>query len=215
LLYLPPVIILAKMINDIKEIFEAEARAVLNIPVTENFDRACDLIHTAVHRKKGKVVASGMGKAGQIALNIATTFSATGTPAIFLHPSDAQHGDLGVIQPDDILLLVSNSGKTREIIELYELVKMLGYHLGVIVITGSPDSELGNYADVTISTGHPGEVCPLGLTPTTSTTVMTVIGDALVVLMMKKIGFSAGDYAKRHHGGYLGVKSRDAAKNGM
>jgi arabinose-5-phosphate isomerase len=203
------------MINDIKEIFEAEARAVLNIPVTDNFDKACDLIHNAVHRKKGKVVASGMGKAGQIALNIATTFSATGTPAIFLHPSDAQHGDLGVIQPDDILLLVSNSGKTREIIELYELVKMLGYHPGVIVITGNPDSELGNHADVTISTGHPGEVCPLGLTPTTSTTVMTVIGDALVVLMMKKIGFSAADYAKRHHGGYLGVKSRDAAKNGM
>ncbi|HJZ40237.1 MAG TPA: SIS domain-containing protein [Bacteroidales bacterium] len=203
------------MINDIKEIFEAEARAVLNIPVTDNFTKACDLIHDAVHIKKGKVVASGMGKAGQIALNIATTFSATGTPAIFLHPSDAQHGDLGVIQPDDILLLVSNSGKTREIIELYELVKMLGYHLGVIVITGNPDSELGNNADVTISTGHPREVCPLGLTPTTSTTVMTVIGDALVVLLMKKIGFSAGDYAKRHHGGYLGVKSRDAANNGM
>jgi arabinose-5-phosphate isomerase len=94
-----------------------------------------------VHIKKGKVVASGMGKAGQIALNIATTFSATGTPAIFLHPSDAQHGDLGVIQPDDVLLLVSNSGKTREIIELYELVKMLGYHLGVIVTTGNPESE--------------------------------------------------------------------------
>ena len=208
-----PVIPLATMIDDIKEIFEAEAQAVLNIPITGNFNKACDLIHEAVHVKKGKVVASGMGKAGQIALNIATTFSSTGTPAIFLHPSDAQHGDLGVIQPDDVLLLVSNSGKTREIIELYALVKMLGYQLRVIVITGTPDSELGNLADITISTGHPKEVCPLGLTPTTSTTVMTVIGDALVVMMMKKIKFTAADYAKRHHGGYLGVKSRTAANN--
>jgi arabinose-5-phosphate isomerase len=112
-----------------------------------------------------------------------------------------------------VLLLISNSGKTREIIELFNLVRMLGYDMSVIVITGSPDSELGNLAHVTISTGNPAEVCPLGLTPTTSTTVMTVIGDALVVLMMKRIGFTAADYAKRHHGGYLGVKSRDAAKN--
>jgi arabinose-5-phosphate isomerase len=200
--------------DTIKEIFEAEARAVLNIPVTGNFGKACDLIYNAVHRNKGKVVVSGMGKAGQIALNIATTFSATGTPAVFLHPSDAQHGDLGVIQPNDILLLISNSGKTREVLELFNLVKMLGYTIDVVVITGSPDSELGNLAQVTISTGNPAEVCPLGLTPTTSTTVMTVIGDALVVLMMKRIGFTAADYAKRHHGGYLGVKSRDAAKNG-
>jgi arabinose-5-phosphate isomerase len=147
-------------------------------------------------------------------LNIATTFSATGTPAIFLHPADAQHGDLGVIQPNDILLLVSNSGKTLEILELCELTQKLGYSMKKIVITGNPDSDLGHLADVTISTGHPREVCPLGLTPTTSTTVMTVIGDALVVIMMKRIGFSATEYAKRHHGGYLGIKSRHAAQNG-
>jgi arabinose-5-phosphate isomerase len=202
------------MIDSVKEIFEAEARAVMNIPALESFEKACDLIFDAVHNRKGKVVASGMGKAGQIALNIASTLSATGTPAVFLHPSDAQHGDLGVIQPHDVLLLVSNSGKTREIIELCNLVKMLGYHLGVVVITGNIDSELGNLADITIFTGNPPEVCPLGLTPTTSTTVMTVIGDALVVLMMKRIGFTAADYAKRHHGGYLGVKSRDAARKG-
>jgi arabinose-5-phosphate isomerase len=201
------------MINEVKKIFEAEANAVLNIPVSDNFGKACDLIYEAVHINKGKVVASGMGKAGQIALNIATTFSATGTPAVFLHPSDAQHGDLGVIQQSDILLLVSNSGKTLEIIELCDLTKNLGYNLKIIVITGNPDSELGNLADITISTGHPQEVCPLGLTPTTSTTVMTVIGDALVVILMKKIGFTAAQYAKRHHGGYLGIKSRHAAQN--
>lgn len=202
------------MINEVKKIFEAEANAVLNIPVSDNFSKACDLIYEAVHINKGKVVASGMGKAGQIALNIATTFSATGTPAVFLHPSDAQHGDLGVIQQNDILLLVSNSGKTLEIIELCDLTKNLGYNLKIIVITGNPDSDLGNLADITISTGHPQEVCPLGLTPTTSTTVMTVIGDALVVILMKRIGFTAAQYAKRHHGGYLGVKSRHAAQNG-
>jgi arabinose-5-phosphate isomerase len=201
------------MINEVRKIFEDEARAVMNIPISENFGKACDLIYEAVHLNKGKVVASGMGKAGQIALNIATTFSATGTPAIFLHPSDAQHGDLGVIQPNDILLLVSNSGKTLEIIELCDLVKNLGYTLKIIVITGNPDGILGNFADVTINTGHPQEVCPLGLTPTTSTTVMTVIGDALVVILMKRIGFTAAEYAKRHHGGYLGMKSRHAAQN--
>jgi arabinose-5-phosphate isomerase len=201
------------MINEIRKIFEAEAHAVLNIPVSDNYSLACDLIYDAVHINKGKVVASGMGKAGEIAHNIATTFSATGTPAVFLHPSDAQHGDLGIIQQNDILLLVSNSGKTLEIIELCDLAKNLGYKMKIIVITGNPDSDLGNLADVTISTGHPGEVCPLGLTPTTSTTVMTVIGDALVVVMMKRIGFTAVDYAKRHHGGYLGMKSRHAAQN--
>ena len=200
--------------DEIRKIFEAEANAVMNIPITDSFSHACDLIVEAVHHNKGKVVASGMGKAGQIALNIATTFSATGTPAIFLHPSDAQHGDLGVIQPNDILLLVSNSGKTLEIIELCDLVKNLGYTLKIIVITGNPDSDLGNRADVTISTGHPQEVCPLGLTPTTSTTVMTVIGDALVVILMKRLGFTAAEYAKRHHGGYLGIKSRHAAQKG-
>jgi len=203
------------MINEIRKIFEAEAHAVLNIPASGNFNSACDMIYEAVHINNGKVVASGMGKAGQIALNIATTFSATGTPAVFLHPADAQHGDLGVIQQNDILLLVSNSGKTLEIIELCELAKRSGYNTKIIVITGNADSDLGHLAEVTISTGHPQEVCPLGLTPTTSTTVMTVIGDALVVLMMKRIGFTAADYAKRHHGGYLGIKSRHAAQNGM
>ncbi len=202
------------MTEEVRKIFEDEAKAVLNIPVTDNYQAACDLIHEAVHVNGGKVVASGMGKAGQIALNIATTFSATGTPAVFLHPSDAQHGDLGVIQKKDILLLISNSGKTLEIIELCDLVKNLGYNTRIIVITGNTDSELGHRAEVTISTGHPQEVCPLGLTPTTSTTVMTTIGDALVVLMMKRIGYTAADYAKRHHGGYLGIKSRHAALNG-
>jgi arabinose-5-phosphate isomerase len=200
------------MKEEMQRIIEAEANAIRNIPVHENIGTAIDLIYHAVHIKGGKVVASGMGKAGQIALNIATTLSSTGTPSVFLHPSDAQHGDLGVISKNDVLLLVTNSGKTREILELYELSKGLVNHIPVIVITGNPYSPLGSIADVTIHTGGPEEVCPLGLTPTTSTTAMTVIGDVLVVLLMKKIGFTADDYAKRHHGGYLGFRSRDASK---
>ena len=198
------------MIEEIKALLRKEAEAINNIPVNGNFHQAVDLIHKCVHMNNGKVIASGMGKGGQIAINIATTFSSTGTPAIFLHPSDAQHGDLGVIQENDVLLLVSNSGKTREIIELVGLAKRLHIGLPLIVITGNPEGDLAQQADVILHTGHPEEVCPMGLTPTTSTTTMTVIGDILVVLMMKKIGFKPADYAKRHHGGYLGIKSRNS-----
>jgi arabinose-5-phosphate isomerase len=196
------------MIERVREVLRHEAQSIENIPATGNFAKATELIHRHVHEGRGKLVTSGMGKAGQIALNIATTFSSTGTPAVFLHPSDAQHGDLGVIQPDDVLLLVSNSGKTREIIELVYLANRLHSELPLIVITGKAESELARAADVCLLTGDPAEVCPLGLSPTTSTTVMTVIGDALIVLMMEKIGFTNEAYSRRHHGGYLGSVSR-------
>lgn len=201
------------MEETIRKVIEHEAKAVLNIPVEEGFVKAIDLIYESVHQKKGKLVASGMGKAGQIAANIATTFSSTGTPAVFLHPSDSQHGDLGVVQENDVLLFISNSGKTREIIELVELANRLHPGLPLILISSNKEGELVQKADAFIYTGNPQEVCPLGLTPTTSTTIMTVIGDALVVSMMMKIGFTAEDYAKRHHGGYLGDKSRAQAEN--
>lgn len=145
-------------------------------------------------------------------MNIATTFCSTGTPAVFLHPSEAQHGDLGILQENDLLLLISNSGKTREIIELTALAEGLNPALKKIVITGNPDSPLAKAADICIATGHPAEVCPLGMTPTTSTTVMTVIGDILVVETMKCTGFTIEDYSKRHHGGYLGERSRELSK---
>ncbi|MBN2214780.1 MAG: SIS domain-containing protein [Bacteroidales bacterium] len=203
------------MKESILQLLNAEAEAIRKIPVEESFDKALEMIHTSVHINHGKLIASGMGKAGQIAINIATTFSSTGTPAVFLHPSDAQHGDLGVIQENDILLLISNSGKTREIIELVQLARNLVHHIPVILITGNPENELSHLADTIIYTGNPDEVCPLGLTPTTSTTTMTVIGDVLVVMMMRKIGFTAGDYAKRHHGGYLGHKSRIVTINNL
>jgi arabinose-5-phosphate isomerase len=204
------------MIEKVREIFRKEANAIENIPVTESFEAAVELIYQHVHEKNGKLVTSGMGKAGQIAHNIATTFSSTGTPSIFLHPSEAQHGDLGILQENDILLAISNSGKTREIIELIDLKNNLYPQIPVIVITSNGTSPLAQKADCFILTGAPEEVCILGLTPTTSTTMMTVIGDALVVLLMTKINFNADDYAKRHHGGYLGMKSREiSGKNNL
>lgn len=199
--------------ENISSILEQEAAAVRNIPVTSGYEEAVDLIVKQVHDCGGKLVTSGMGKAGQIAMNIATTFSSTGTPAFFLHPSEAQHGDLGIVRNNDIMLLISNSGKTRELLELVELTRGLAPDMQFIVITSNPESPLAQEATVCLPTGAPAEVCPLGLTPTTSTTVMTVIGDILVVSTMKRINFSNTDYAKRHHGGYLGLKSREQSKN--
>lgn len=202
------------MINEnISAILEQEAEAVRNIPVSTGYEEAVTLIVKQVHGIGGKLITSGMGKAGQIAMNIATTFSSTGTPASFLHPSEAQHGDLGIVRDNDIMLLISNSGKTRELLELVELTRGLVPHIPFIVITSRADSPLAAEATVCLETGAPKEVCPLGLTPTTSTTVMTVIGDILVVGTMKRIHFSNKDYAKRHHGGYLGSKSREQSKN--
>ena len=195
-----------------REILEAESRAILNIPVSDAYDRAVELIVEHVHRRGGKLVTSGMGKAGQIAMNIATTFSSTGTPAVNLHPSESQHGDLGVLQPNDVMLLISNSGKTREIMELITLAHNLYPQVPIIGITGNATSPLAEAADVLLHTGGAPEVCPLGLTPTTSTTMMTVIGDVLVVNVMKVTGFTRADYALRHHGGYLGHVSQTKDK---
>lgn len=194
-------------------IIDAESRAIASIPVTDAYADAVALIVKHVHTLGGKLVTSGMGKAGQIALNIATTFSSTGTPAVNLHPGEAQHGDLGILQPNDILLLISNSGKTREIVDLVNLAHGLYAGMPIIVITGNTDSPLAKAADVTLFTGGAPEVCPLGLTPTVSTTVMTVIGDILVVNTMHAIGFDREQYAKRHHGGYLGATARGEISN--
>jgi len=194
--------------SKIAQLIQEEIKAIQNIPIDGIIEYVIEIIYKNVHIKGGKVIISGMGKAGQIGVNIATTLSSTGTPALFLHPSEAQHGDLGVIQKNDVLFLISNSGKTREIIEIELLVKQLHKKIPVIALTGSKSSPLSNVADINLYTGNPKEICPLGLTPTTSTTVMTVVGDILVVGMMDKIGFTKQEYAKRHHSGYLGAKAK-------
>ncbi|MDR3129114.1 MAG: SIS domain-containing protein [Tannerellaceae bacterium] len=201
-------------LQDITHLLEQEACAVRNIPIIPAYEEAVNLIVSHVHGRGGTLITSGMGKAGQVAVNVSTTFSSTGTPSYFLHPSEAQHGDLGILRPNDVLLLISNSGKTRELIELLALSRGIVPSIPSIAITSNPDSPIGREATFCLPTGAPTEVCPLGLTPTTSTTVMMVIGDILVVNTMHRIGFSNDDYALRHHGGYLGQKSRSHGGNG-
>lgn len=199
--------------NSMRSIVEAEAEALRAIPYSDAYDRAVEMIIEHAHRRGGKLVASGMGKAGQVAYNIASTFSSVGIPAVHVHPGEAQHGDIGLLQPDDVMLLVSNSGKTREVTELVRLTKNIYPQIPIIAISGNPDSELTRVADVTLLTGGAPEVCPLGLTPTTSITVMSAIGDILVVNVTRLTGFGAEGYAKRHDGGTLGQKSRKEAEN--
>ena len=196
------------MKTKIKQLIDKEIEAIRNIPVDGIIESVIDILYERIHLKQGKLVISGMGKAGQIGMNIATTLSSTGTASVFLHPSEAQHGDLGIIQKNDVLLLISNSGKTREILELDQLVKNLHDNIPVIALTGNIDSPLADVSNICLYTGAPEEICPLGLTPTTSTTVMTVVGDILVVNMIEKIGFSKEDYSLRHHSGYLGKKAK-------
>ncbi len=196
-------------IRTLSNILEAESRAVSAVPVTPQYSAALDLIQEQVCNKGGKIVASGMGKAGQIASNIASTFASTGIPAVCINPAEAQHGDLGVLQPNDVLLLISNSGRTDEILRLYELARMLYPKMRAVVITAGEHCPLAAMPDVIgIFTGNPDEVCPLGLTPTTSITTMTVIGHLLIIGMMLRTGFTREQYAVRHQGGSLGEKLR-------
>jgi arabinose-5-phosphate isomerase len=139
---------------------------------------------------------------------MAVTFCSVGLPSAFLHPLEAQHGDLGLLHQNDVLMLISNSGQTREVLELETLAKRLIPSLKIISITGKQNSPLANKSDFVLWTGDPVEVCPLGLTPTTSTTAMTVIGDVLAVLVVQMSGYGANDYALRHHSGYLGSKAK-------
>jgi len=197
------------MLQKLEQKKGAEALAVRNIPlVEENFNRIIHSVLYNVHTKGGKVICSGMGKAGQVANNIATTLSSTGTPALFLHPSESMHGDLGVVQKNDVFIFVSNSGETIEVIELLRLAKKRFPTICAFAILGRPQSKLGDSVQAYLETGLPPEICPLGLTPTTSTTCMMVLGDLLVTEIMERIGFTKEQYASCHHAGYLGNMAR-------
>ena len=149
-----------------------------------------------------------MGKAGQIANTFATTLSSTGTTSYFLHPAEAQHGDLGSVGKKDVIIVFSNSGKTREILELMDLVEKMGYNNKIYAITGNSNKKIDEKCERVLKFGEVEEICPLGLTPTTSTTCMSVISDLIVVGLMDKKKFTKEEYRKRHHGGYLGKLSR-------
>jgi arabinose-5-phosphate isomerase len=190
-----------------RAVLEAEAAAIRAIQLDSNFLQAVEMLKKC----KGKVITTGMGKVGIIAAKLATTLSSTGTPACFLHPGEAAHGDLGLVSKNDVMITFSNSGKTREVLETIARAKKLnGMHL--IAITGYPDSPIGRQSDVALSIGAVQEPCPLGLTPSASTTAMLALSDALALVLMQKKRFSKADYAKFHHGGYLGRKARKEAK---
>ena len=153
---------------------------------------------------RGRVVVMGMGKSGHIGRKIAATLSSTGTPAMFVHPAEASHGDLGTIQPTDVVLAISNSGEVEELSALLPLIKRLGAPL--IAMTGRPGSTLARHADLTLHTGVEKEACPLNLAPTASTTAQLAMGDALAVALLDARGFRAEDFARSHPGGALGRK---------
>ena len=194
--------------GELKELIDREIEAIQNIPLDGGIENAVELIYQNVHQQSGKVVVSGVGKAGHIGLQLSTMLCSTGTSACFLNPLEAQHGDLGVLQNNDVLFAISNSGLTREILELVELSEKLCPEVKLIVLTRNPDSALAQMSNVVLLTGETTEICPFGLTPTTSTTTMNVITDLLVVTLMKKINFTKEMYAQRHHSGYLGAKSK-------
>lgn len=166
--------------------------------IDENFVQACLYILDC----KGRVVVLGMGKSGHIGSKIAATLSSTGSPAFFVHPGEASHGDLGMIKDDDVVLALSNSGETDEIITLLPVIKRLGVPL--ITLTGNADSMLAKTASVNIDVGVEKEACPLGLTPTASTTAALAMGDALAIALLEARGFGAEDFAIAHPGGMLG-----------
>lgn len=179
---------------------EAAAVASLSQQLDHHFSCACDLILAC----KGRVIVTGMGKSGHIGRKIAATLASTGTPAFFVHPAEASHGDMGMFTADDVVIALSNSGSTAEIVTLLPLIKRLGSPL--ISITGKSHSTLSDSSDANLDVGISQEACPLGLAPTSSTTAALVIGDALAIALLEARGFSAEDFAFSHPGGALGRK---------
>lgn len=177
---------------------EADAIVGLNAYIDEQFSAACQLIFD----NSGRVVVTGMGKSGHIGNKIAATLASTGTPAFFVHPGEASHGDLGMITASDVVLALSNSGETDEVLKLLPVLKRLGIRL--IALTGNPDSTLARLSDVHLCIKVAKEACPLGLAPTASTTATLAMGDALAVALLEARGFSADDFALSHPGGSLG-----------
>jgi len=192
-----------KIIERMRAVLDAEAEAIRAIEVNREFERAVEVMLAC----DGKIISTGIGKAGYIANKFAATLCSTATPAVFVHPAEAAHGDLGLVDTHDVMIAFSTSGKSREVLEILEL----GRHLGVatiIGITSHPDSELRDLSDLVLDMGIVEEPCPLGLTPSASMAVMLAISDALALSLMEQKGVTKEDWGLRHHGGYLGRAAR-------
>lgn len=179
---------------------EIEALQALTEHLDGQFEQACDLILAC----PGRVVVTGMGKSGHIGRKLAATLASTGTPAFFVHPGEASHGDMGMITDQDVVIALSNSGEVAEVLTLVPLIKRLG--AGLIGMTGNPDSTLAQSSDAHLYCGVEQEACPLNLAPTSSTTAALVVGDALAIALLEARGFTANDFAFSHPGGSLGRK---------
>jgi arabinose-5-phosphate isomerase len=190
----------AALVRSALQVVETEARAIdlLKSRIDDSFLRACQMMFDCA----GRVVVSGMGKSGHIARKIAATLASTGTPAFFVHPGEASHGDLGMITQKDVVLALSNSGETDELLTILPLIRRQGIPL--IAMSGNDGSSLARLADVHLDVSVPAEACPLGLAPTASTTAALVMGDALAVALLEARGFSADDFARSHPAGSLG-----------
>lgn len=184
------------------KVLDIERQAIEHLTqyIDDSFEAACKLILSC----KGKIIVCGMGKSGHIGNKISATFSSTGTPAFFMHPAEANHGDLGMLTEQDILLAISNSGETSELLALIPVLKRLGVPL--IAMTSNAQSTLGKYADINLCIKVEKEACSLGLAPTSSTTATLVMGDALAVALLDARGFTSDDFALSHPGGSLGKK---------
>ena len=185
-----------------KRVLDIESAAITGLKGTLNksFIEACE----ACANCKGKIIVMGLGKSGHIADKIAATFASTGTPAFFIHPSEAIHGDLGMIDKEDVVLILSNSGETEEIVSLIPILKKMG--ITIIALTGNKESKLSNEARINLNVEIKEEACPMNLAPTASTTAALAMGDAIAVALLEKKGFTKEDFAKSHPGGSLGKK---------
>jgi arabinose-5-phosphate isomerase len=190
------------IIEEARRVIRVEAEALVSMAerIDGDFERAVELILAS----KGRVVVTGMGKSGLIGLKIASTMASTGTPAFFLHPAEGIHGDLGMIMKGDVVIALSNSGETEELVRILPVVKRLGASL--VAMTGNIASTLARSSDVTLDVSVKEEACPLGLAPTASTTATLAMGDALAVVLLGRRGFRAEDFALFHPGGSLGKK---------